>query len=132
MSESLIVDWLNENEYRAYPLREINTDVTPYIVDASFVYDSLPITSYLTSVEVIANTVTVTVTGQDAFVFTITDSSDDFLYNRNSQGSLLVVSKKIWQAPSTYNLLIPFEDCVSSEFSGDWLGVSSFNIWRRA
>ena len=135
MAQSLIVDWLNENENRAYPLRETVARVVAgksldnIILDASFCYTTLaqPTVTQLTQLVVTADTVTVTVTDQPIFIF---DKQGSFpQYVRNSEGSLLVLGQAVLDIRvGMYELAVLFEDCVSTEFRDAWKGVEQITF----
>jgi hypothetical protein len=132
-----IVDWLNENEYRGYPLREntartvgsTNVILDSIILDASFIYinNPLPETVKLTQI-VVGTNITVTVTDQPSFVFPKANTYP--VYIRNSEGSLLVIGETVATLPNaTYSFPnTAFEDCVSSEYRDKWLGVSKISF----
>ncbi len=140
MIASLIVDWLNENEFRGYPLREntarsIGTTgliLDPVVLDANLVYTSqpLPATVKLVSLTVAGVAVTFQITDQPAFLIPDRTTAEYPVYLRNSEGSLLVIGEAVKIIPNGIYLFAntAFEDCVASEFRGDWLGCTSLNF----
>jgi hypothetical protein len=132
-----VLDWLNENELRGYPLRENtnrligNTGVLldKIILDAQIIYaaNPIPATVNLTQIVVAGDSVTFTVLNQPNFV--VSKSASFPVYIRNSEGSLLVIGKTVASIPDgTYNLTVPFEDGVCSEFRDAWKGVQSISF----
>ena len=134
--ESLIVDWLNENQSRAYPLSTDSSRVTTgsytlsdeVIVDAQLTYSAPQSTVYLTSIVTTSSTVTINITGK-TFAVDLTQSFPQYI--RISDGSLLVVSDAILDIPSGYTYAFSncyFENSVVYEYSGAWLGVTSLTV----
>lgn len=135
MSQSVISEWINENEFRGYPLRE-NTSrsigatgliLDPIILDANLVFSglSLPNEVKLTNLDINPTIAVFTVSNQPLFTIDLTNAVFPY-YSRNSQGSLLVVGEAIKVVP-TGNYTFPstiFEDSVSVEMKGTWNGVS--------
>lgn len=136
MPESLIIDWLNENQYRAYPLKNkgnrafgsgLNLDTI--ILDANLV------APYLSdNVSVVINNISVS--GSDCIIstnigsFTVTSylTASYPYYIRNSHG-LLVVSSDITQVVGiNYFLSVEFEESVVSIFDSYWSGVASISF----
>ena len=136
MGESTIIEWLDENSYRAYPLmpggstmvkiRGVNYDVASMIVDANLVYQSLPAHVSLLSVSTADTAITITVTGQPTFTGSL--SGDYPVYMRNSVGSLLVLGYAAKQLLGTTTALsftdVEFESSVAIELSNVILGVT--------
>jgi hypothetical protein len=136
-----IIEWLNENELRAYPLIEGKTNSAipdNAILDLQLVIDSAvsPIGAKLIDFTIGFYEVTITFTGDNIFNFTYADETSGSLndlkyplYLRNNKGSLLVLGegiKAIEQYKTiTYN--IPVEPATVFPFGGAWLGVTSLN-----
>lgn len=133
MSTSLVIDWLNENALRAFPLKEMITRTSDntyvltdsVILDAQFVYASVPNSVQLLSIVSDSSNVTFTCTGGVSFV--ASKSAEFPLSIRTNQGHLLTVGSATASIPNgTYNFSnVVFEPSVSYEFGGEWLGVSS-------
>lgn len=135
MPDSLVIDWLNENALRAYPLKEMITrTVGDYtlddgvILDAQFVYASLPTDVHLTQIVSNATDVIFTITG--GTTFTISKSGVFPAYSRTAQGHLLVVGESALDIPEdTYVFSnVIFEPSISFEFGDAWLGVQSLEF----
>ena len=135
MANSLVIDWLNENALRAYPLKELINRVggaytltDDVILDAQFVYTTLPGNVQLLNITSDAVNVTFTITGGDTFV--VPKASSFPLSVRNANGNLLTVGEATAAIPNgVYNFSnTSFEDGISHEFSGSWLGVSSLQF----
>ena len=126
----MIVSWQNENELRAYPLKNnqavaLNNDV---IIDAQLVVSTYA-PQTLDSISISGGTITVSVVGN---TFSTTWSSDTAAYPqyiRNSNGSLLVLGKgcALLSGTQTFSSAY-FEDSVILQFSNAWLGVSSVSF----
>jgi hypothetical protein len=136
-----IVEWLNENELRAYPLIEGKTiaaipDNT--ILDLQLVLDenTSPVGAELIDFTVGFYQVTINFTGNNSFSFSYTNgetgSLSDIsypLYLRNDKGSLLVLGKGLMEV-ETYSTIVcnvPVEPATVYQFGGAWLGVTSLN-----
>lgn len=137
MADSLIVDWLNENQFRSYPLKETANRVSggftladDVIVDASLIYNSAQTSVSLISLTVAGPTATFLVTGSKSFVVTLANPFPQYM--RLADGSLLVVSDKVLDiAAGTYSFTnCDFEESVYYEFHSTWLGVSEINFNR--
>lgn len=136
MANSLVLDWLAENEQRAYPLKEtINRQssgsyylTNDVILDAQLVYSSDPGTVQLTSIVVSGNNVTFNVTGSVQFVADKTQPFPQYL--RLVSNHLLVVGEGITDiTDGTYNFSsVTFEPSVVHEFYGPWFGVESISF----
>ncbi len=133
--QSLISEWLNENEQRAYPLMQDSTLVVGGIsleqclVDANIVYTGsvMPDNVALTQIVISSNAV-LTISGGQTFTVDFSGSFPQYI--RNGQGSLLVVTDSIKLIPAgTYALTDTyFESAVCREFYGDWKGVDSISF----
>lgn len=135
MPDSLIIDWLYENSYRAYPLKETITRTSggytltnDVIVDAQFVYTSIPSPVQLESIAIDSINATFTISG--ALVFVVPLSSIFPYALRLSSGNLLVVGSGVLNIPvGTYTFSnVSFESCIATEFSHEWLGVQSLQF----
>lgn len=135
MANSLVLDWLYENELRAYPLKETITrsfsalTITDnMILDAQLAYDADPGNPGITNVLVSGNNVTFTVTGGQTFLFSKVVAFPQSKRSTNNQ--LLVAGSGIVDIPdgnyATSNVL--FEPSVVHEFYGAWLGVQSLTF----
>lgn len=136
MSFSFAFDWLSENSQRAYPLKEqpTHTADTNYvltndvIVDAAFVYTTMPVEVLLTTITVDSTNVVFNCTG--GVSFTVPKASTFPYYCRLSSGHLLVVGEACVDIPiGTHTFTnAEFEYGVIYEFGGEWLGVSSLQF----
>jgi hypothetical protein len=127
MADSLIIDWLNENEYRAYPLSEYAirsvggfTLANDVIVDARIVTTTYS-NVYLISITADASNITFSITDN---TFVIPRNSITPFYARLENGNLLVLGPGIADIP---NGVYEFEDvkfefsvvsCINEEFRG--------------
>jgi hypothetical protein len=145
MGESTVVEWLNENQQRAYPLTANSTrwvsmgtvtiDIYPLILDARFAYSTtLPTDIKLESIEKTGTVLVFTITGVPTFA--IDTATEQFpCYMRNANWDLLVIGDtatdvvanltdgQILSLTSVY-----FEPTVAVELTGAALGVSSINF----
>ena len=137
MSDRQILEWLNENELRCYPLMEAgdkrfltSLSLNRCLLDASLLYTdaAAPGSVNLQSFTVSGNSITVTVTGQPDFV--ISDKTGSYpMYCRNSAGSLLVFGAEMRgvSANVTFNG-IEFEPACVIDLSGSMQGVVGFTV----
>lgn len=140
MPDNLILEWINENSLRAYPLmaagspifvlRGITFNAFEMVVDANFVYGTLPNSIKLSSIAISGSTATFGVTGQPSFSVNL--SSTFPAYIRNSVGSLLVLGRAtatlLGQSTTVVFTDLVFEPTVSIEQSNELLGVSSITL----
>lgn len=135
MANSLVIDWLNENSLRAYPLKEAISRVSGgytlddgVILDAQFVYASIPDEVYLTQIEADSLNVTFTITGLPVFIISRTAVFPAYI--RTSSGNLLVVGASTATIPEGIYTFsnVAFEYSVSHDFGGGWLGVESLSF----
>ena len=137
-----IVEWLNENELRAYPLIEgktINAIPDNAILDLQLVLDTdtSPIGAELIDFTVGFYEIVVNFTGNNTFSFSYSTESEGGslsdisypVYLRNDKGSLLVLGKGVVDiAPlTTITCNVPVEPAAVYQFGGAWLGVTSLN-----
>jgi len=148
MAESTILEWLEENSYRAYPLQEgyatkfiygkmaLPFDLYNVVVDANLAYYSLPAAVYLEKIIIAGSTLTIYVTpavgspDNNTFVYTL-NAGTHIYYGRNASGDLLVLNDNINQliGYNTYfNFNVPFEPSVCCEIGGAYVGVTSIAI----
>ena len=144
MGLSTIVDWLNENEQRAYPLTtdspatiEANGTLVNFhkvVLDANIVFieDDMPAEVKLEKVTSNGTDVTLYVSGANSETFLVTgvNSATYPVYVRNGQGSLLVLGEELKACltaanPSLELSDVKFEPTVASEFRGRLRGVTS-------
>jgi hypothetical protein len=141
MGLSTTVEWLNENEQRAYPLTSDSTDqilgisLFKCFLDANIVYtnEEMPIDVYLTQIDSDGTDIEVFLSGQAMPSFSIVAAAGASypVYVRNSSGSLLVVGEEIKKfLPYTSTLVegTKFEPSVVSEIRGRLGGVASLGI----
>lgn len=144
MIPSQVIDWLNENEFRAYPLAERGARIVPgtsllldrFILDAALTA-TVPPVSQTASVEIgittfgkATNTAIITLSDSTAFTIDTSLTATFPAYLRSANGSLLVVGDAIKQVPNgNYAFTdVFFEPSVITEFSGPWNGVTSLTI----
>lgn len=135
MANPTVLDWLDENSLRSFPLKEsakktsgAYTIPTNLLLDAVFVYTAHPGNSYLTNIYCLGDIVTFTFTG--GLVFTASKADPYPQYLRNSDGSLLVVGEGLEDVPAgSHNFTtLGVENSLIYEFGGAWLGVSSLTF----
>jgi hypothetical protein len=151
-----VLDWLNENELRAFPLlnnanKLFSINGTSWLLPDNFILDlqlivkdSSLVDSYLEIIPVRLGKVSVTLTGTVHVTFTASTQITEFiipepeqqlypLYLRNADGNLAVfgpgVISFVDSAPAETQLTvnIPVEPSTCSQFNGPWLGVNSFS-----
>lgn len=137
MANSIVVDWLNENSFRGYPLKDnsprligaTGRTLDAIILDANLVYKStaMPDEVRLTDLTIDLSNATFAIQDQ-TFVCSLAGPFP--AYVRNSEGSLLVIGSSVQSLPvSHYEFSSTiFEPSVSSEFIGSLKGVSSLNF----
>jgi hypothetical protein len=135
--ESLTIDWLDENKFRAYPLVEHITISIPnqileaqcILVDASLVFMTTPpLKVLLDSITISGADVVFSVSGQPTFTVVNYQSADYPYYVRNTLGSLLVISECVKQVTlPTFFVDATFEASVVHDMSGAWQGVNSIS-----
>lgn len=133
MANPVVLDWLDENSFRSYPIKEsvqkvssLSTILTNNVIlDASIVFPSVQANCELTSIVVTDTTATFNITTGQSFVIDKTATFPQYV--RNAQHSLLVVGEGILQFPNgTHNFSsLAFEPSVVTEFTAEWLGVTS-------
>lgn len=131
--DSLTIDWLDENKYRAYPLLPDLARVSglftledTVILDAAFTFESLPTDTTLNSIVADGTDVVFSISGK---TFTCPRASSFPNYLRIADGSLLVIGEVASIPNGSYSFSnINFEPSVSVEFGGPWLGVQSINF----
>lgn len=134
MANSLVIDWLNENALRAFPLKETISRVSgaytltnDVILDAQFSYETLPSEVELLSIVADATNVVFTCTG--SITFTAPRASTYPLSIRTAQGHLLTIGDVTGIDDGTYTFTnVVFEPSVSHEFGAEWLGVQSLSF----
>lgn len=140
MSESTIVEWLNENSYRSYPLLEGNPryiasgattiDLNLLILDAALFYTAVPNDITLNSIQTSGGNLIITVAGQSVFTITSYASASYPKYVRNNEHSLLVIGDAS-AIPNGLTFTISgakFESSVALEIYPATRGVSSITI----
>lgn len=142
MSKSTVVEWLNENGYRAYPLtgstlrffvkNRKQYDLYAMIIDAQLVYTVWPASEPgITDMVSGATDITINVTGQSPFVLSNYLTASYPAYIRNSENSLIVLSEAVKEVPINTSMSLTgvfFEPCVSLHIPLSMQGVSSINI----
>lgn len=134
MSATVVLDWLNENSFRAYPLKEVisrtsggYTLTDDIILDAQFVFEEAPTNVLLESI--VSDTINVTFT-INGLTFIAPKASAFPLSIRTSAGNLLVVGENTANIPNgSYTFTnVVFEPSVCVEFGSAWLGVRSLSF----
>ena len=141
MSNATIVEWLNENELRGYPLLEESTNYYTHqnvtyelhrlIVDALLLYDLSPDMVEITSIQTSSGTLTINITNQPAFTLANYSSITEPQYLRNSFNSLIVVSAYASQLPNNAAFNVSgavFEPCTVLEIPLSIKGLSSLTV----
>ena len=142
-NESSILEWLEENQYRAYPLQAVGQrgfqtalSLDSLILDAQLLFHGtannrqLPAEVKLESIVVAGSQLTLTVTNQPSFSFNRTGASYP-MYLRNSNNSLLVVSSVADTITVDAAFTdVKFEDCVCTPVFGLNAGVQSLTLQR--
>lgn len=133
-----VLDWLYENELRAYPLREVSTktDVSQVykvpnnlILDGQFTFDTHPGDFGISSI-VNTNDTNVVFTFTDADTITITKGISTNAHHRSATGKLLVVGLGVNDVPIgtfTFSSLL-FEPSTVLAFGGAWKGVRNITF----
>ena len=136
MANPTVLDWIDENKFRAFPVKEnsqkvssLSTSLTnDVLLDANLVLSSIQSSCNLTSILVTNDTAIFTITtGQ---VFTATKANPFPQYLRNAAGSLLVVGEGVLAFPNGTHTFstVTFESSVVTEFTAEWLGVEELII----
>jgi len=135
MSDSVVIDWLNENELRAFPLKEGISRVAnsgyklldDVIVDAQFTFEVLNDSVALTSITADSEFVSFVINDL-TFVAQIAESFPQYL--RHETGCLLVIGPGVLNIPARQHNFtnVIFEPSVSYEFGGEWLGVKNISF----
>ena len=125
MSESSVIDWLNENSYRAYPLTGEVPIAEDVLLDLQLYYTELPPRVQLLSIVGTETEVTFTFTGNLSLSILKSVSFPHYT-PRTANGSFLVVGAGMADLTGTFN----FTNCyvepeLCFEFQGAWLGVTS-------
>lgn len=137
MSDHQVLEWLNENELRSFPLQETGDkrflstlSLNRCLLDALLLYTT---TEPVSNIELIAfavsgNQITVTVTGQADFV--IVDKTAAYpMYIRNSEGSLLVFGQEMQSVIANVAFTgILFEPTCVVNLAGALRGVTGFTV----
>lgn len=142
-NESSVLEWLEENSYRAYPLQaqgnrgfQNGLTLDALILDAQLVFHGaednrqMPAAVKLEAITVNDSQLSFTITNQPTFTFNRTGASYP-VYLRNSNNSLLVVSAVA--ADITANAAftdVVFEDCCCVPIFGLNAGVKSLTLQR--
>ena len=141
MSQSTIVEWLNENKMRSFPLTEnspravtLNStiyDLYQIIVDAMIVYSELPTSVNVTSITTTATDLVITVTDQPDFTVVDYVTAEYPQYIRNALNSLIVIDSYAAGLPSEQTATltdVEFEPGITYEIALNTRGVSSLTI----
>ena len=138
MSESTVLEWLDENSYRSYPLvlggspefqiKGVTYNVLEMIVDANLVVNTSR-TVKLLSISVADHYVTFTITGDITFSINLMNTFPAYVYNGNN---LLVVSQNVNKldgltATVRFNDL-EFEPSVVTVISPSFSGLNSISL----
>ena len=140
-NSSTIVEWLNENENRCYPL--VNNDnmlvtyarkswyINRLIVDALLIYSSIPATVSLNSIVTSASDMQINVQGLDPFIITNYITAAYPYYARTANNSILVVGSYAKGFPTNAIIKISnitFEPSTVVELYPSNTGLSSLTI----
>lgn len=138
MPDSLIIDWLNENQYRAYPLKnkgvrsfDTNLNLDTMILDANIVTDIVSTSNpvKLTGITISGGNCTIATDISQTFVISNYLSASYPQYIRNNNGSLLVVGDDIKNVTSNFTFTtVEFEESVITIFDPYWYGVWSVSF----
>ena len=143
MSDSLIIDWLNENKFRSYPMRNRGNRVTTngksldsFILDANLIYtddtmpDPIKLTDMIFTPSGMDHICTFRISGQTDFVISNVETATYPVYIRNSSGSLLVIDEDIKTVGYTTESYtdVEFEPSLCYHFNTPWKGVSSLSF----
>lgn len=138
MIDHQVLEWLNENELRCYPLSETGNkqfqttlSLNRCILDASlfdFRTNESNTTVYLKSITVGHNDlITVAVTGQLDFTFLRTAATTYPIYSRNPEGSLLVFGAEMQQVTANVTFSgVAFEPSCVVQWPYELFGVQGF------
>lgn len=144
MAESLVLEWLQENELRAYPLKpqqnfkidSINLSIDKLILDARLIYFSESFDDVaITKIECKDNVVKISVTGQDVFVIPHPALVTYPYYCTNNSGSLLVVGDELLNKVAgdfEVDVNFLFEPAVIYDLTRGWNGVTSLSFNEEA
>lgn len=146
MSFSTVVDWLDENSLRAYPLTSassrfftiggVELDLYGIIVDANFVYSEHPISDIIKLVSLTWNNDSLEIIVKDLLPFSVTSVSSQVypIYLRNANNDLLVLGEALTTILTATNDMyqfenIEFEPCIATEIRDRLSGINilSFN-----
>lgn len=126
----MILNWQNENELRAYPLKSnqsvaLNNDV---IIDAQMVVSNgAPWT--LDSITIADGNITVSTPSQSFITTWSSDPADYPKYVRIPDGSLIVLGKGCAELSGSLTFSnVFFEDGVCLNYGGNWFGVSNISF----
>ena len=142
MSSSTVLEWLEENSYRAYPLQEgaanvfaiagQSYDAYRILLDANLTYSMMPDAVTLDKIILNEGTVQFYVSGQSTFTLEL--AAQSVYYLRNDEGSLLVINGDVinsWPRNiKAYFVFsnMQFEPSVCYEVSSVYNGVSSLHF----
>lgn len=139
MSLSTVVDWLNENALRSYPLvegspryitsGEVKVDLYALILDAVLFYSSAPDNAQITSIQTNGFNLTIHVAGQSNFVLSNYTTASYPQYIRNTEHSLLVLGDaSAIPTNLTFTVNATFELSTTIEVYPNTKGLSSLTI----
>jgi hypothetical protein len=137
-NSSTILEWLNENALRDYPLvanspYSITTGSTtiyikPLILDACLFYSSVPSSVTLNTI-ITTTALSINITGQPVFTIPNYLTATYPYYVRNSSNSLLVVGDATHISNNlTFNVNAVFEPTTLIEIYPNTLGLTNLNI----
>ncbi len=129
---TLVLDWLDENSIRAYPIRDnsLRTDgdytlPDDVIVDAQFIFNVRPPSFRLVAVS--STSIDVTFEFSTGEEITVSKTNSFPYYHRESNGWLLVLGPGLASIPEgDYTFDIVFEPSTIFEYGGPWKGVTSW------
>lgn len=134
-----VIDWLNENEHRAFPLIRAGDIPTNFLLDLQLVFNDntlLQSAIYFKSYRKISTNLEISFGTLSSTITSVTITSPQTqtypLYIRNSSGNLFVFgegAKTLFSSASTTatNVNLPVEPSVCYQFNNAWLGVSGIS-----
>jgi|GEM_PF-5421875 hypothetical protein len=140
MTNPPVLEWLDENQFRAFPLTDystryvaweaINYDLYPLILDALLMCSTEPPQPQITQIQTNTTNLTISVTSQTNFVVTNYLTATYPQYVRNSQNSLLVIGSYANTLPQNLTLNVAnalFTPSLIYVMPAPMTGVSTIN-----
>ena len=122
-NQSTVVEWLNENALRSYPLTEdsprfvysglVKIDLNALVLDATLFYDTIPTSTTLDMIVTSGSNLVIYVAGQLSFMISNYQTATYPYYVRNLNNSLLVIGDASTIPTNlVFNVGSEFEPCV--------------------